>query len=430
MVKLLPCRSRQSSLLFCLGAIACGAIFLADQRTLVRAWSPLCGKPLLVKKIQKVSRRAFIAGLTTGVVAGTAATAGAAVAINEQVNNRPEPYKPPPGSLVDQVVVITGGTTGLGLESAKRLSSAGATIVLTSRNEAKGIKAVESVLDYLSKAGVDDKKIYSLVLDLDDLESVKAFPASYKALKLGDISVLLNNAGVMAIPDRQVTKDGYERTFQSNHLGHFVLTSGLYPFLSRTKATVINVSSEAYNFARGGLDLANINSENEYGAWTSYGQSKLMNILFTQELQRRADASGDSFLTAVTLHPGAVSTDLGRNLVGEEKWNELKTNGPSGLESFALNALSVFTKTVPEGASTQIYLAAGADGKMEKSAFYEDMKVKRSLPAYAKDDTKAKQLWEKSEELGGVVFDIAPKTPTSRDSDISSTPAASAETTS
>ena len=131
-----------------------------------------------------------------------------------------------------------------------------------------------------------------------------------------------------------------------------------------------------------------------------------MNILFTQELQRRADASGDgTWLTAVSLHPGAVNTDLGRYLVGEEKWNELKTNGPSGLESLALNALSVFTKTVPEGASTQVFLAAGADGKMEKSAFYEDMKIK-NLPSFATDATKAKQLWQKSEELGGVVFNI------------------------
>lgn len=397
---------------------------------MVVGWSCRRRSPI-VKKIQKISRRAFFTGVATGVVVGTAATAGAAVALNEQINNnsRAGVYTPPQGSLVDQIVLITGGTTGLGLESAKRLASAGASVVLTSRTATKGEKAVDSVLEYLTKAGIENKKVYSLVLDLDDLESVKAFPSSYKALKLGDISVLLNNAGVMAIPDRQLTKDGYERTFQSNHLGHFVLTSLLYPLLSRTKATVINVSSEAYNFARGGLDLANINGENQYGPWTSYGQSKLMNILFTQELQRRADANGDgSWLTAVTLHPGAVSTDLGRYLVGEEKWNDLKTRGPSGLESFALNALSVFTKTVPEGASTQVFLAAGGDGKIEKSAFYEDMKVK-NLPAFAKDAAKAKQLWEKSEELGGVVFDISRSTGAGGNSS-SSMPTASTEATS
>jgi NAD(P)-dependent dehydrogenase (short-subunit alcohol dehydrogenase family) len=110
-----------------------------------------------------------------------------------------------------KVVVITGGTAGLGLESAKRLAAAGATIVLTSRTSAKGEKAVQDVFDYIREKKVDNSRVYSLVLDLDDLESVKAFPSAYRKLELGDISVLLNNAGVMAVPDRQLTKDGYER---------------------------------------------------------------------------------------------------------------------------------------------------------------------------------------------------------------------------
>ena len=278
--------------------------------------------------------------------------------------------------------------------------------MLTSRTAAKGEKAVEAVQSYLSAKGIENAKIFSLVLDLDDLESTKAFPESYKKLGLGEISVLMNNAGVMAIPDRQLTKDGYERTFQSNHLGHFVLTAGLFPLLSRTKTTVVNVSSEAYNFAGGDLDIDNLNGEKKYGAWSSYGLSKLANILFTQELQRRADESGDSsWLTAVTLHPGAVQTDLGRNIAGEEKWNQIKNNGASPLEMVVLNALSKFTLTVEQGASTQVFLAAGADGNLEKAAFYEDMKVKK-LPAYANDSSKAKQLWELSESLGGVEFKL------------------------
>ena len=293
-------------------------------------------------------------------------------------------------------------------ESAKRLAAAGATIVLTARSVAKGEKSVEAVQSYLTEKSVTGSKVFSLVLDLDDLASVKAFPDSYKKLGLGDIDVLMNNAGVMAIPDRQLTKDGFERTFQSNHLGHFVLTAGLFPFLSRSKATVINVSSEAYQFTGGKFDLDNLNGEKKYGAWSSYGLSKLANILFTQELQRRADASGDSsWLTAVTLHPGAVQTDLGRNIAGEEKWEKLKTNEItlSPVESFLLNTASKFTLTVPQGASTQVYLAAGADGALKKGAFYEDLKAK-NLPAFANDEAKAKQLWEISEQLGGVEFKI------------------------
>lgn len=280
--------------------------------------------------------------------------------------------------------------------------------MLTSRTASKGEKSVETVLSYLADKGVQGAKVFSLVLDLDDLESTKAFPASYKKLGLGDINVLMNNAGVMAIPDRQLTKDGFERTFQSNHLGHFVLTAGLLPFLSRSKTTIVNVSSEAYNFAGGNLDLDNLNGEKQYGAWTSYGLSKLANILFTQELQRRAEESGDSWLTAVTLHPGAVQTDLGRYIAGEEKWNEIKNNGASPLEMFLLNALSKFTLTVEQGASTQVFLAAGAEGRLEKGAFYEDMKVK-NLPAFANDASKAKQLWDLSENLGGVDFKLSDK---------------------
>jgi NAD(P)-dependent dehydrogenase (short-subunit alcohol dehydrogenase family) len=372
------------------------------------------------KQANGIGRKAFLAGAAGAAVVGTATAAGAAVSINNNNQNtkRPTntPYEPAPGSLEGQVVLVTGGSTGLGLESAKRLSAAGATVVLTSRTLAKGEKAVESVNEYLNNRGISNSdtakvKVYSLVLDLDDLESVKTFPGSFKQLGLGSIDVLLNNAGVMAIPDRQLTKDGFERTFQSNHLGHFVLTAGLFPMLSRDKATVINISSEAFNFAsngngKGGLDMENLNGEKTYGPWSSYGLSKLANILFTQELQRRVEDAGESWLTVVSVHPGAVATDLGRNMMGEEKWNDLKTKGPSGWEALALNAASKFTKTVPEGASTQVYLAAGADGRLKKGSFYEDMKEKQNLPNWAKDESTAKALWEKSEELGGIKFEF------------------------
>jgi NAD(P)-dependent dehydrogenase (short-subunit alcohol dehydrogenase family) len=354
-------------------------------------------------------------GFAGAAVLGTATAAGAAVAVSSQFSNDGKSkaqtaiYEPAANSLTDQVVLITGGSTGLGLESAKRLAAAGATIVLTSRTLNKGDQAVESVKAYLSERGVENSKIYSTVLDLDDLESVRAYPASFKQLGLQKIDVLMNNAGVMAIPTREITKDGYERTFQSNHLGHFVLTAELFPLLSRDKATVINVSSEAYQFASKGLVLDNLNGEVEYGPWSSYGLSKLANILFTQELQRRADKAGDTWLTVVTLHPGAVATDLGRNLFGEEKWNSLKTKGPSFFESIALNAASLFTKTVPEGASTQVFLASGGEGTLKKGVFYEDCKEKM-LQGFAVDETAARALWAKSEELGGIKFDVVDST--------------------
>ena len=251
------------------------------------------------KKLAKLSRKNFIAGIATGIISGTIATAAIAI---DPINDK-KIYQPPSGSLNDKIILITGGSTGLGLESAKRLAAAGATIVLTSRNLEKGQTSVEAVKSYLQEKGSENNKIYSLVLDLDDLESVKSFPKLYSKLGLGDIDVLMNNAGtflkfdieyissrlshmyycktnyyfnhkhntgVMAIPDLQTTKDGYERTFQSNHLGHFVLTSGLFPLLSRKKATIINVSSEAYQFTGGKFDIDNLNAEKKYPNFPIY----------------------------------------------------------------------------------------------------------------------------------------------------------------
>jgi len=351
-----------------------------------------------------MSRKTFFVGVaSSGFVLGTSPTTAVAA---------DAPYEPPVGSLTNKVVVITGGTTGLGLESAKRLAAAGATIVLTARTAVKGENAVKDVQSYLSAKGIQDSKVLSLVLDLDDLTSVKAFPALYKQLGVGEINVLMNNAGVMAIPERQITKDGFERTFQSNHLGHFVLTAGLFPFLSRSKTTVINVSSEGYQFASGNIfDIDNLNGEKDYGAWSSYGISKLSNLYFTQELQRRANESGDStWLTAVSLHPGAVQTDLARNMFGEEKWNEMKEKGDeavSPLTMVLLKGLSKFTLTVQEGASTQVYLAAegASDKPLQKGAYYDNMKEK-TLKPFANDVTKAKQLWDISEGLSGVDFKL------------------------
>jgi NAD(P)-dependent dehydrogenase (short-subunit alcohol dehydrogenase family) len=366
-------------------------------------------KNCLKKKVARAAGVAFVAGIGGAVAVGGAAVVGAPL-ILDQINSNRVIYEPDSGSLIDTVVLITGATSGLGLESAKRLAAAGATVVLTSRSVSKGEKAIADVKTYLMDKGMTDAdmpKLYSLVLDLDDLDQVKQFPESFKELGLGSISVLLNNAGVMAIPQRELTKDGFERTFQSNHLGHFALTAGLFPFLSRDGAKVINVSSSAANIpALTGLDTENLNGERSYSAWSSYGLSKLANILFTNELQKRADAAGLDWLTTVSLHPGAVNTDLWRYIVGEDKLQEIKENDSSfSIESFALTASSAFTKTPEQGANTQVFLAAGADGKLVKGAFYDEMKVKE-LPVFMKDEDKAKTLWELSEEYTGVTFEL------------------------
>jgi len=372
------------------------------------SWTCISPRKIVLKKVQSLARGSFIAGAVGGLAVGTVTAAGTAIALNQANNNRPIIYKPKRDSLTDQVIIITGGTSGLGLESAKRLAAGGATIVLTSRTEEKGKKAAEEVREYLTERDISDAgKVFDLVLDLDSLDSVKAFAGSYANLNLGSINVLLNNAGVMALPSKQLTEDGYEKTFQSNHLGHFVLTSELFPFLSREKSSVINVSSEAYQLASlgngRGLDINNLNGEIKYGPWSSYGLSKLANILFTQELQKRADAAGQTWLTVATLHPGGVNTNLWRNLIGEEKWKDLQDDGSSALESFLLRAASSFSLTTAEGASTQIFLASGGDGNIKKAGYYDNLSIK-DLPQFATDAVAGKKLWDKSEELSGILF--------------------------
>jgi NAD(P)-dependent dehydrogenase (short-subunit alcohol dehydrogenase family) len=311
-----------------------------------------------------------------------------------------------PNSLKDQVIVITGGTTGLGLESAKTLAQGGATVVITARTDAKGKAAVAAIQTYLKEQGIRNDNVSFVQLDLDDLENVKTFPQRFVS-KYGDsrrIDVLMNNAGVMAVPDRQLTKDGYERTFQSNHLGHFALTAKLLPLLKEQGARVINVSSQAYQIAGKGLDLNNLNGEKEYSAWGSYGASKLENILFTQELQRRADANGLN-LVATSLHPGAVNTDLARNMMGgEDEWYKKKATGPTNLLENVLQSIINKALLTPEqGATTQVYLAIAKDE--EKGRFYSDLKP-QNLPAFATDESAAKALWTKSEQLSGVQFPL------------------------
>ena len=296
---------------------------------------------------------------------------------------------------------------GLGLESGKRLAAAGAEVVLTTRTASKGEKAVQDVQQYLSERGVVNNKVSALTLDLCDFDSIKGFPAALdKAVDKKPVDVLMNNAGVMALQSRELTKDGYERTFQTNHLGHFVLTSKLVPQLAKD-ARIINVSSEAWQFASKGLELDNLNAEREFGPWSSYGISKLANILFTKELQERATVAGKSW-TVTALHPGAVATDLGRYLVGEAKWNDMKENGMSLQDKLLFVPLSKLTKTVEDGASTQIYLAADDSVGTSASAggkYFIDCKAK-DLKSSAIDVDKAKALWKISEELGGVKFDL------------------------
>ena len=272
-----------------------------DMDTIVEQSASLLDSRNLAKQSLSLDRRNFLQSATVkaaGVVALTTTSTSSFDVVNadDSSTSYSKIYTPESHSMDNKIVVITGGNSGLGLESSKRLAKAGATVVFTSRDDTKGNAALDEVNEYIKEEKANDStfvgKAMMASLDLCDLDNTKSFKDRLAALigKDTKIDVLLNNAGVMAIPDQRLTKDGFEKTFQTNHLGHFALTSTLLPQLSKN-ARIINVSSLGYQFAGKGLDLDNLNGEKEYGPWSSYGESKLENILFTNELQKKAQSS-------------------------------------------------------------------------------------------------------------------------------------------
>jgi NAD(P)-dependent dehydrogenase (short-subunit alcohol dehydrogenase family) len=317
-------------------------------------------------------------------------------------------FTPKPGSLQGKTIVITGGTSGLGLESAKRLAVGGAEIVITARSDAKGQTAVKEIIEHVQQqkgeGSLPPPVVSYRLLDMDDLSKVKE-AANWKDLP--KIDILMNNAGIMAVPTQQLTVDGFERQIQSNHLGHFILTKLLFPKLT-PNARIINLSSFGHTFtAPKGLDLDYFwKGEPGYGRWKSYAQSKLANVLFTNELQRRSDAAGLG-LTCVSVHPGTVDTGLGRNLIGEDTPGKLKRGEATMWERAFMGLAEIarlFAKTPEQGADSQIWLASGM-GDNVASKYFVDCK-EQSLGKYATDEVAAKKLWEESEEKSGMKFQL------------------------
>mmetsp|Transcript_51816 Transcript_51816/g.152702 ORF Transcript_51816/g.152702 Transcript_51816/m.152702 type:complete len:416 (-) Transcript_51816:20-1267(-) len=363
----------------------------------------------------QVQRRAAVAGAPEGeeegvagigrrLATGSALTLLGGLAVKRfGVDGNMDVLPLAPGSLKGRTIVITGGNTGLGRESALRLAKAGATIVLTARTDAKGQEAVAAI-----KQESANSDVHYLQLDLADLASVNRFSEAYKKQPYGDrIDVLMNNAGVMAIPERQTTKDGFEQQLGVNHLGHFALTGLLMPLLKKAKGTarVVNLSSTAHLGATKELLEGDLMAPERYTQWGAYCQSKLANVLFSQELDRRFKAAGVN-ATAVSCHPGGVDTDLARWLVvAKDDPAEAKRLRD---ENFLARNLSAFlTRDVHLGANTQIYLAAGLDGGLDKSGgkYFDNMGLGLLNPV-ANDQALAARLWDESERLTGVKVSV------------------------
>lgn len=294
-----------------------------------------------------------------------------------------------------KLAVVTGATGGLGYETALGLAQAGASVVLAGRNGDKGRQAIGRIRSLHPDALARFEE-----LDLAELASIAAF--ADRLLAQGKaIDILVNNAGVMTPPTRKTTKDGFELQFGTNHLGHFALTGRLLPLLAGGRGTrVVNVASLMHRVGK--MQFEDLQWEKSYSPEGGYGQSKLANMLFTFELQRRSDAGGWGLMSNAA-HPGISRTDLIANQVGTESFRAKMSTRMVGLlgQSAADGALpTLYAATSPEARGGGYY---GPDGMLEmKGAVAPAVISKR-----ARDVSAAQRLWAVSEELTGVRWEIA-----------------------
>ena len=293
-----------------------------------------------------------------------------------------------------RVAVVTGANSGLGYETATALAAAGAEVVAAARSEEKGRAAVRRI-----RGAYPEARVAFEALDLADLASVAGFAARVSD-RVGRVDLLVNNAGVASPSRREETADGFELQIGTNHLGHFALTAGLLPALARSAdARVVTVSSVMHKAGR--IDLDDLHwTRRRYSPVRSYCQSKLANLLFAQELQRRSDTGGWR-LTSVAAHPGMART-------------ELTANGP-GLRSVTGRMFTTFvqpflTQSAAAGALSSLYAATATDaragGYYGPSGAFEILGPPSAakLSGRARDVDVGRALWERSETLVGVGF--------------------------
>lgn len=298
-------------------------------------------------------------------------------------------------SLAGKVAVVTGASTGLGMETVRSLAGAGAEVVMLARDEAKLAAARESLAGELPL-----ERLHIARLDLADLDQVRGAAAAL----LRDwprIHLLINNAGVMACPLGR-TRQGFEMQLGTNHVGHFLLTVLLAPALLAAAAPgaaarVVNLSSAGHRM--GGLQFEDPNyRERDYDKWEAYGQSKTANVLFTVALDARLRDQG---VRAFAVHPGAINTELGRHMNADDR-QVMMRNLPEGTR--------LKFKTVPQGAATSVWAAIASDLEGCGGLYLEDCHVASAaapgdfegVQAYATDPLAAERLWSLSVEWTGV----------------------------
>jgi NAD(P)-dependent dehydrogenase (short-subunit alcohol dehydrogenase family) len=315
--------------------------------------------------------------------------------------------------LRGRAAIVTGANSGLGFVTASELSRHGASVTLAVRDAQRGEEAASRVRAARPNDQATDAAVQVRVLDLSSLASIRAFASAWLAEHPEGLDILVNNAGVMNVPERR-TVDGFELQFGTNHLGHFALTGLLLPgLLARQESgltaspadkpvpRVVTVSSTLHR--RGRINFDDLMGAEKYKPWDAYGQSKLANLLFTSELQRRADAAGVPLL-ALAAHPGYANTNL--QGVGASMRGNRFERGLSALANRVLaqpaemGALpSLFAATQPGIAGNTF---VGPDGFGEQHGHPHP--VDRS--ERARNHADALRLWTESERLTGVTFDL------------------------
>lgn len=290
-----------------------------------------------------------------------------------------------------RVALITGGNSGLGLVTSRALATKGATVIMAARNQEKAAEAKEQILTRVPDAGIDVRP-----LDLGSLDSIKNFAGSVRS-DYDMIDLLINNAGVMAVPERK-TADGFEMQFGTNHLGHYALTARLLPLLVDTAGSrVVTVTSGARHFARP-VDPANPHMEGNYDKWRAYGQSKLANVHFAIGLEQRFRESGAHTMSLLA-HPGSAKTDLQANTARE------------GGGDTALRAVQRVGMSPDRGALPQMRAAtdpSASGGQLYTPRWANNgVPVRRPLFARSKNPRSIATLFEVSASETGLTLDVA-----------------------
>jgi retinol dehydrogenase-12 len=285
-------------------------------------------------------------------------------------------------ALQDKIVLVTGATSVIGEVTARTLAQQGAHVIILARNPDKAATTQQSII-----AATGNQRVDVVLADLSVQQQVRDVAAQLHA-KYPRLDVLVNNAGLMFGAEREVSADGYEMTLATNHLGPFLLTSLLFDLLQKSPAArIVNVASMAYRFSKPTLD--DLQSERDYSAMWEYGNTKLWNIMFTQELAQRLRAHGITNVTTNALHPGAVATGYGKQ--------------SGGWLSAVLALGRPFMLSPEKGAETSIFLATDSSVAATSGGFFSKKKVE---PVKSSFNTPANnlRLWQMSEQLTGTTF--------------------------